>query len=170
MIKCVRIQSAATIPRDGDAVVSKLFLFIPDLSFGWLLIAGAVLYLGFRIGLGRLRYGSHRRRLQSEGLLRSQSFVPVTFRFPLIRRFTFARVHLSRKRLVLYHFITRNMMLVLPLGPRGKPGIENGRIEKETSGKKTVLVARVALRGGGRVKLHLKEAESWYEDIVANGT
>ena len=97
-----------------------------DGSFLWLLLIGLALYLGFRMVTG---FHSHRKimgSLSAEGLLRCQRWVLMRMKFPLIRRITFSHVYLSEKRFILFHFLTRGLILQAPLGPLGKPGREKG--------------------------------------------
>jgi hypothetical protein len=146
---------------------SILLISGPDLFF-WVLLGLILLYTAYRFMAGRVRYGKHRRQLEEEGLLRSQSGVRVGFRFSLLLRTTFCHVHLSRRRLILFHWFTRGLVLQAPLGARGAAGKEGGRFEAEQRGKRKTLTLRTSLRGGGRVRIYVKDADEWLKDIAAN--
>ena len=67
----------------------------------------------------------------------------------------------------LFHFLTRGLMLQVPLGPPGKAGKEEGRFEAE--GQKEILTIRATMRGGGRIRIHVKDGKAWLKDIVEQG-
>ena len=77
-------------------------------------------------------------------------------------------VHLSKRRLILFHFFSRGMVLQAPLGAKGAAGKEGGRFEVEQKGGGKILTFRTSLRGGGRVRIYVKDAEAWLKDIVEN--
>ena len=146
------------------------FLFIRENPFVWAVAALLLLYLGARMIIGFRKFKQYQAQLTGDGLLRSRNFALITFKFPLIRRFTFAHIRLSKRRLILFHFLTRGMMLVAPLGPAGKPGKEGGHFEVEQRGGKTVLTLHAAMRGGGRIRMNVDDAKGWLDDIVKHGS
>ena len=144
---------------------------VPDVQETTFWIAAALLLLLYgtvRTVTGRRRFREHRARLEEEGILRSQDRVLTRIRFPLIHRVTFTRVVLSRRRFVMFHGLTRRLLLQAPLGPKGSPGKEEGRFETEGKGEKKRLVFRTPRRGGGRIRFHLRDAEGWLADIRDN--
>lgn len=134
----------------------------------WIMLGVILLYGGIKVLVGYRRFPRYRSLLAEEGLLRSERWVPVRFSFPMIKRITLAHVYLSPKRLLLFHFLTRGLMLQVPLGPAGKAGNEEGRFEVE--GVKEVLTIHAAMRGGGRIRIHVKSGKEWLRDIVEKGT
>lgn len=141
------------------------FLGLSNSIFFWGLAVLAALYLASRIILGQTSRRAAQRQLVEEGLIRSQRWVRVGMRFPLILRTTFCHVYLSRRRLLLFHCLTGVTMLQAPTGPEGSPGKEGGRFEVEQKGGREVLVFRTTMRGGGRIRLHMNDADAWLEDI-----
>jgi len=133
-------------------------------------ILGAVgliaLYMGARVLQGFLSFKKRMKVISNDGLLRSEQWVLTRFRFPLIRRITFSHARLSRKRLILFHFLTRRMMIQAPLGPKGKAGGEDGFFEVEKRGSKAVLTLKTTIRGGGRIRMHVNDPDAWLKDIV----
>lgn len=125
-------------------------------------------YAGMRTVTGRKKFQEHRRRIEKEGLLRAQDRVLTRIRFPLIHRVTFTTVMLSRRRFVVFHGLTRRLLLQAPLGPRGAPGKEEGRFETEGKGKRRRLAFRTPRRGGGRIRFHLNDPDGWLADIKDN--
>jgi hypothetical protein len=144
------------------------FLLIIENPLLWGLAALALLYLVFRILLGRRRFRDHVKRLKGEGLLRAQHAVLTRIKFPLLRRITFTHLYLSKDRFMLFHFLTRKMLLQAPVGPRGAPGKEEGRFEIENRGGTKILTFRTPIRGGGRIRFHVRDAPGWLDDIIAH--
>jgi hypothetical protein len=124
-----------------------------------------LVHVGVRSYLGRRKFKVHLARLEEEGLLRSEHHVLIRIHFPLLRRITFAHIYLSKRRLILFHFLTRGLILQAPLGEAGASGKEEGRFEVE-KGKKKRLVFKTTIRGGGRIRMHLKDPSGWLADIV----
>ena len=124
-----------------------------------------LVYLGVKSYVGRRKFKVHLARLEEEGLLRSEHYVLIRINFPLLRRITFAHIYLSKRRLILFHFLTRGLILQAPLGEAGASGKEEGRFEVE-KGKKKRLVFKTTIRGGGRIRMHLKDPSGWLADIV----
>ena len=130
------------------------------------LLAGAVVaWATFRIVLGRLRYPALLAQLEAEDILRSEAWVFTRFRFPLIKRVTFTRVILTRRRFVVLHWCSRNKVLQAPPGPRGAAGSDLHGFEVEQAGARKRLVLRTTIRGGGRVRFHLSDPDAWLEAI-----
>ncbi len=142
--------------------------FTNDL-FLWGLAILAASYLGFRTVAGWRRYAVLMKELRGEGLLRSQRWVLIRFHFLLVRRITFAHIFLSKRRIVLFHYFTRRLILQTPLGLKGTAGKAEGRFETEGEGNSQRLVFRTTVRGGGRIRMRLENGAGWLEDIRANG-
>lgn len=136
----------------------------------WFAVIGiCILYVGFRIIIGRVRFKETVRVLNEEGLLRSQHGVLIRINFPLVKRITFTHVYLSKRRLMLFYALSRCRRVQAPLGPLGRAGNENGRFEVERKGKRSLLTLKAAMWGGGRIRMHVKDAEGWLKDIKAHG-
>ena len=135
----------------------------------WIAAAAVfILYGTVRTVTGRWKFREHLARIEEEGILRAREWVFTRIRFPLIHRITFTRVMLSRRRFVVFHGLTRRLLLQAPLGPKGVPGKEEGRFETEGKEGKKRLVFRTPRRGGGRIRFHLPDAEGWLADIREN--
>ncbi|MHC4941911.1 MAG: hypothetical protein ACYTG7_02720 [Planctomycetota bacterium] len=144
-----------------------LLISLTDLFF-WVVLGLIVLYLACRFVSGHGKYRDHKKQLEREGLLRSQNWVRVGFRFSLLLRTTFCHVHLSKRRLILFHYFTRGMVIQAPLGAKGSAGKEGGRFEVDRRGNRKVLTFRTSLRGGGRVRIYVKDADAWLKEIIDN--
>ena len=44
-----------------------------------------------------------------------------------------------------------------------------GHFELEARGRRTLLTFHTPTRGGGRIRLHVKDPEGWYGDLMAQG-
>ena len=130
----------------------------------WILLCLAASWIGFRTIVGRSRFGRLKREMEGEGMLREKGGVLMTVNFPLLKRITFVRVLLSRRRLVIVHGLTRGKILQAPVGPEGSCGTEEGTFEARGAW----LVFRTTMRGGGRVRMRIPEAREWIEAIRAN--
>jgi hypothetical protein len=115
---------------------------------------------------GRLSFKKTEKALHEEGLLRSQRWVLTRIRFLLLRRITFCHLYLSTRRFILLHFLTHRVLLQAPLGPQGKAGKEEGRFEVEKTQSRPLLTLKTTLKGGGRLRFHVKDAKAWYQDIL----
>ncbi|MBU0755746.1 MAG: hypothetical protein KJ645_11445 [Planctomycetes bacterium] len=130
-------------------------------------LAGILIcYLGIRAVLGHRAKRTTLAEVEDEGVLRAQSWVRVGFRFPMLYRTTFCHVYLSKRRLILIHFLFGTKILQAPLGPKGAPGKEGARFEKEKRGNREVLSLRTTMRGGGRIRLYVDDAAAWLKEIV----
>lgn len=134
------------------------------MTFYWWVAGGLLIWLAWRMAVGFTRYGRLSGEMESEGVLRRAAWVPVTMNFPMIKRVTFCCIVLSRRRLVLFHFLTRGKILQTPLGPEGAAGMDEGRFEV----KGPWLVFKTTMRGGGRVRMRVKDAKAWRDEIAAN--
>lgn len=122
----------------------------------------------YRFLAGRLRYPGLRRTLEEDGIVLEQKRVFTRMRFPMIYRMTFCTVVVTRYRFMLMHFLTRSKILQAPLGAAGAPGKEEGRFEVEELGEKKVLTFRTTIRGGGRIRMHVRNPEEWVARIREN--
>jgi hypothetical protein len=132
----------------------------------WIALALLGLYFIYRFITGRIRFKGHLFQLEGEGIIRRQSWVLIRVWFPLIHRITFTHIFLTKKRLVLFHAVTRNKMLQTPVGPKGSPGKEQNLFKAERA---NLLTFTSPIRGGGRIRMHLKDANGWFDDIVEQG-
>jgi hypothetical protein len=144
-----------------------LLTFEPD----FLMLAGGLLavYLGFQFMMGHLRFKDKMAALRDEGILREEGWVFTRIRFPLMRRITFSHVYLSAHRIVLFRSLTRSLILQAPPGQRGSTGKPEGRFELEARGQRTLLTFHTPTRGGGRIRLHVKDPEAWIGAIRDQG-
>jgi hypothetical protein len=135
-----------------------------DIAIVVLLSLWAV-YACFRIALGRIRYKRAARGFEQEGVLLSQRRVFTRFNFPMIKRITFTRIVLTRRRFVALHWCSLNQVLQAPVGPKNLAGTENGTFEAEKRGTKTRLLLRTTLRGSGKIRFHVPNAKEWVDAI-----
>jgi hypothetical protein len=137
----------------------------------WLLII-LVIVLAYVAGKRVQARGPYRRageELASEGILRRKRCARIGVSFPLIHRTTLVQVILSRKRIMLFHVLTNAMILQAPTGASGQAGKETGRFEVERRWAGTSLTFKTTVKGGGRVRIYLRDAQAWLEDIRASG-
>lgn len=136
----------------------------------WIYIFAAVItaFVIYRTIRGRTRFRVLKRDLEAEGILMEQSFVMTGFSFPMIKKLTFADIFLSRRRFVVTHWLTANMILQAPLGAEGAAGTEKGRFEVEETDRGGRLLLRTTLRGGGKVRFRLDDPEAWLQGIRDN--
>jgi hypothetical protein len=137
--------------------------------FIYIVIGFWLCYAFFRTVRGRIRFKILLVELEGEGIVLSERFVFTRFNFPMIKRITFSHAFLTRSRFVIVHWLSRNMILQAPLGPEGRAGTEKGRFEAERRGKKARLLLRTTIRGGGRVRFHLKKPDEWLRGIRTEG-
>ena len=142
-----------------------IFMLAPNTILFGVPAAFLLVYLGVRCFVGRRKFKVHLARLDEEGLLRCEHYVLIRINFPLLRRITFAHIYLSKRRLILFHFLTRGLILQAPLGEAGASGKEEGRFEIE-KGEKKRLTFKTTIRGGGRIRMHLTGPSGWLTDIV----
>jgi len=128
-------------------------------------IGAVVVYAIFRILRGRLRFRTLMERFEEEGILRSEHRVFTSFRFPLIKRITFTRVILTRRRFAAMHWCSLHKVLQAPLGASGVAGTETGWFEVESRGTRKLLLLRTTIRGGGRIRFHLSDPPAWLKTI-----
>ncbi|MFH1998106.1 MAG: hypothetical protein ABIK28_00430 [Planctomycetota bacterium] len=147
-----------------------LFLLFMMNPFLHIFVPAVMVFLVYRMVMGRLRYARLRRTLDEEGTLLEQDWVLTRMRFPLIHRITFCLVVVTRRRFVLFHSITRGKVLQAPLGPAGATGKEGGRFDAESMGNKKVLSFYTALRGGGRIRMHVRDPMQWLALIRENAS
>ena len=124
-------------------------------------------YIVFRIVRGRIRFKNLEREFDQEGLVLSERWVFTRFNFPMIKRVTFSHAYLTSRRFVIVHWCSLNMVLQAPLGADGAAGTEKGRFEVEARGGKKRLLLRASIRGGGKIRFHLKDPDEWLRAIVA---
>jgi hypothetical protein len=134
------------------------------MTFYWVALALVVIWTGWRMVAGFTSHARLMGEIEAEGLLRRAAWAPVTMNFPMIKRITLCRIVLSRRRLVLFHLLTRGKILQAPLGPEGSAGKEEGRFEVQGSW----LVFRTTMRGGGRIRMRVGDAKGWCRDIASN--
>jgi len=126
-----------------------------------LVLAASATYWLARLVIGRKRFRALKPQLEGDGILLEEGPVFTRFNFPMIKRITFSRVFLTKKRFVMVHWITRNKVLQAPLGHPRSAGGDDAWFEVEQKGKRKVLLLRTTLRGGGRIRLHLKKPDEW---------
>jgi hypothetical protein len=124
-------------------------------------------YIAFRIARGRSRFKGLAQEFEDEGIILSERWVFTRFNFPMIKRVTFSHAFLTSRRFVIVHWCSLNMVLQAPLGADGAAGTEKGRFEVEARGAKKRLLLRASIRGGGKIRFHLKDPEEWLRAIVA---
>lgn len=142
--------------------MNRVFFLGLERGYLWVVLALAGAYFLYRLISGRLKFRNLLYQMEGEGLLRVSRWTPIRVKFPLIHRFTFSHIFLTENRVVLCHSVTRNKMLQVPLGPKGKPGKEDNLFFVEKAG---MLTFKTPIRGGGRIRMHIKDAKGWLEDI-----
>ncbi len=127
----------------------------------YLVIAASLTYWLSRFVIGRKRFRILEPQLRGDGVLLEEERVFTRFNFPMIKRITFTRVFLTKKRFVMVHSLTRNKILQAPLGHPETAGSDEAWFEVEQRGTRKVLLLRTTLRGGGRIRLHVKNPDEW---------
>jgi len=141
------------------------FILVIDLWYFWVPVAAIVSYFTFRFVQGRSKIKQLLFQMEGEGLLRYKKWRLIRVNFPLIHRITFSDIYLTKNRLVLINSFTKNKMLQAPVGPKGKAGKDNNIFKVE---KASMLTFTTPINGGGRIRMHLKNALDWFNDIVEN--
>lgn len=127
----------------------------------YLAIAATLTYWGSRVVIGRKRFRVLEPQLRGEGILLDEKRVFTRFNFPMIKRITFTTIFLTRNRFVMIHALTHNKILQAPLGHPETAGNDEAWFEVEQRGARKVLLLRTTLRGGGRIRLHVRNPDEW---------
>ncbi len=132
----------------------------------YIALAAFASYFIYGVVKGRLGCGKLLHDIGGEEILLSERRVFTRFNFPLIKRVTFTRVYLTRRRFVVLNWLSLGMVLQAPPGPAGSAGTEKGRFEIESRGRRKLLTLKTTLRGGGRIRFHLHDPEAWHRMII----